>query len=151
MTFYSERRTTCKTRQQKKHYTQMTLQEKKDCINLLKNSCKKDYFKLTYHFKEKCKVRLNFNTLKNFILKNKFSYFNVIEYNETQIKYGIEQRIVLKYPRIVRVDNEPCFKYIVMTPQGKLLTTYYNKINDLHRTLDLSYYNENLKIKVDNL
>ena len=37
-TFWSKRRTTGKDRQVKKHYTQMSLQEKKQCVKLLQDT-----------------------------------------------------------------------------------------------------------------
>ncbi|AAX92377.1 hypothetical protein TwortDSMZ_109 [Staphylococcus phage Twort] len=148
--FYSERRTTCKERQRKKHYSQMTLQEKKDCVSLLQNvfeQCK--FFKMTPHFKEKSLTRIDFDLLKNFILHNNYAFLNIIEYNETKTRYNTQKRIVLKYPEIVKVKGIPCFQYLVITNNGKLVTTYYNKINDVHKTLDLTYYDKNLKISVD--
>lgn len=148
--FYSERRTTCKERQVKKHYSQMTLQEKKDCVSLLQNvfeHCK--FFKMTPHFKEKLLTRIDFDLLTKFILHNKYSFLNIIEYNETKTYNNTEKRIVLKYPKIVYVKGVPCFQYLVITHTGKLVTTYYNRIDDVHKTLDLKYYDKNLKISVD--
>ena len=147
-TFYSERRTTCKSRQKKKHINQMTTLELLHCRNLLQYSLMiNDKFILTKHTKDKLKTFLNLGKLKGMIYSDSFNLDNIIEYNETVLGENTYKRVLVRHPEIVTVENQVCYQYCVIEIQtGKIITVYYNKIHDSHKTLDLSYYDENLKI-----
>lgn len=146
--FYSERRTTCKNRQRKKHRNQMTTLELIRCKNLLKYSLLiNDRFELTRHFKEKRREHVDLGILKGMILNDSFPLDNIIEYNETVCHGNTYKRVLIRHPEIVTIDREVCYQYCVIEIQtGKIITVYYNKTHDSHKTLDLSYYDESLKI-----
>lgn len=148
-TFWSKRRTTGKHRQVKKHYKQMTLQEKKKCIELLQDSIN-DKKKITFskHYHDKAKTRLDIKGLLGFIFNNSQSFLNVIEYNNTTTYWGTERRLILRSPKVVKVEGVTSFQYIVISlDRLKVISTYYNGITDTHKTLDLNYYDKSLTIK----
>ncbi|BBI90216.1 hypothetical protein MRS_099 [Staphylococcus phage MR003] len=146
-TFYSGRRTTSKNRQVKKHYKQMTNQEITVCRNLLKEAYNKNnYFKLTNHFKGKCKKPVNFKAFVHYIHNKNL---DIIEYNETLYNNKIHRRVVVRHPYVVKVDNKLSYQYLVIEVEtGEVVTMYYNRVTDNHKTLNLdAYYDKNLKIK----
>ena len=148
-TFWSKRRTTVKHRQVKKHYTQMSLQEKKKCVKLLQDTINTyKYLKLSSHCKTKVKNEINFSKLVGFIFKSNNAPFNIIEYNVTNF-HGQRQRIIIfKSPTIVTVEGVSSYQYLVISLEdGTIITTYYNGITDTHKTLDLDYYDTSLTIK----
>lgn len=148
-TFWSDRRTTGKDRQDKKHFTQMTLQEKETCVKLLQETIK-TYNKLTVspHFKRKEKVRTNLNKLMGYVLSNKRAVENIIEYNVTEYHGEEQRRVILRHPQTVEVEGTLSYQYLVVSLEdGTAITTYYNGVEDNHKTLDLSYYNKDLTIK----
>ncbi|WRW34683.1 hypothetical protein CF5_0099 [Staphylococcus phage CF5] len=145
--FYSGRRTTCQSRQKKKHYTQMTKIEIYKCQELVKQAYGvNNRFVLTNHFKKRVKNKVNFNALTYFLHRNKI---DVIEYNETLYHGNIHRRLLIRHPYVVRLRGQLSFQYMVIDIEtGEIITTYYNRVNDTHQTLDLSnYYNKNLIIK----
>lgn len=147
MIFNSERRTACKSIQSKKHYTQMNTQEKEKCINLIRMSHQmNDYFRLSSHAEGKLVTYLNFNNLLG-MLYSEDSIDYVIEYNET-IKFGnTYKRVLLRHPNKVKVNGVLSYLYLVIEAQtGIVVTAYYNRVTDTHKTLDLDYYQEDLKI-----
>ena len=147
MIFHSKRRTTCNTIQRKKHYKQMSIKEKQTCIKLLQDTVKKHkQLKVSEHTEEKLETSINFKALIGMIFgTNNLQY--IIEYNQTT-KYGrVERRILVRHPQKVKVDGYLSYMYIVIgVDTGRIVTAYYNKVTDVHKTLDLSYYDKNLKI-----
>ncbi|WZN67584.1 hypothetical protein vBSauMSDQ_0094 [Staphylococcus phage vB_SauM-SDQ] len=148
-TFWSKRRTTGKDRQVKKHYTQMSLQEKKKCVNLLQDTINTHkYLELSSHCKTKLKNKINFSNLVRFIFKDRNAPFNIIEYNITDFHGKEQRRIIFKSPTIVTIEGVSSYQYLVINLEDDtIITTYYNGITDTHKTLDLKYYNKNLTIK----
>lgn len=146
--FYSDRRTTSKTRQKKKHRNQMTSMELIHCTHLLKYSLLiNDKFELTSHFKEKRRAHVNLGILKGMVLNDSFPLDNIVEYNETICHGNTYKRVLIRHPEIITIDREVCYQYLVMEIQtGKIVTMYYNSIYDNHSSLDLSYYDETLEV-----
>ena len=106
-----------------------------------------DKFILTKHTKDKLKTFLNLGKLKGMIYSDSFNLDNIIEYNETVLGENTYKRVLVRHPEIVTVENQVCYQYCVIEIQtGKIITVYYNKTHDSHKTLDLSYYDESLKI-----
>lgn len=80
----------------------------------------------------------------------------IVEYNETPFYGTTEHRVLLRDTEEVMVkynegkDNEfsalshLCF--VLCMDNGKIVTTYYNMVNDAHDTLNLYRYDKNLKI-----
>lgn len=143
---WSKRRTACKTKQVKKHYTQMTLQDKITCVELLKEATNKP-LKSTKHYEEKAVNKLDLSRFCSY-LSNKNAVHCIVEYNETKTARGTERRVVFRRQGFVRVDNKKCQQYLVIDVDNRrIITTYYNEHTDKHRTLNLKYYDENLTVK----
>ena len=148
-TFWSKRRTTGKHRQVKKHYTQMSLQEKKKCVKLLQDTINTHkYLELSNHCKTKIKNEINFSKLVGFIFKSNNAPFNIIEFNITDFHGKKNRRIIFKSPTIVTIEGVSSYQYLVINLEdGTIITTYYNGITDTHKTLDLDYYDKGLTIQ----
>lgn len=65
----------------------------------------------------------------------------VVEYNET----GSDKRILLRSHYAVNKEVQ-CI--VVSLLSGKVITSYLNKVDDRHKTLDQRRYNKNLKINL---
>ena len=143
--FFSDRRTQAKTKQQKKHHTQMTNDELSLCLDLLRENF--NNIKFTGHSKKKRQVHFNTKSIYNSIKKDSFTK-NIIEYNVTKDSNGHrEQRLLIRHPEVVLVDNEACYQYFVYSLTNKqVITIYYNLVSDKRETFDISYYCEDLQI-----
>lgn len=65
----------------------------------------------------------------------------IVEYNET----GADKRILLR-SHYSKHGEVQCI--VVSLLSGKVITSYLNKVDDVHKTLDLRRYNKNLKINL---
>ncbi|QVD58065.1 hypothetical protein BT3_104 [Staphylococcus phage BT3] len=150
-TFWSERRTTNKDRQVKKHYTQMSMYERKKCVELLQDTITENrIINFTRHSAKKVKGKptTNIPKLIGFIFKNKFAYENIIEYNNTDYNGNIERRIVVKHPKVITVEGKPSYQFLTISLEdARVITVWYNSVDDTHRTLDLNYYSKDLTIQ----
>lgn len=143
MKFFSERRTDLK--QKRKHYTQMTVHEKRRCERMLYDSLRVyGKFSISKHAEEKTHEKIPLSLLKSLILNKRISE-NVIEYNIKYLPYEdmVDERVVVRIPCSNKVDI--CMSISIIS--GRIITVYYNKKNDNHGTIDLSYYDSKLLIK----
>lgn len=93
--------------------------------------------------------------IKETLLNDSLKDF-VVEYNETPFKGNIEHRVLLRDNKSIMViynegmENQFCelsnLCFVLCMDNGKIVTTYYNIINDSHKTLNLNRYDKNLKI-----
>lgn len=150
-TFWSKRRTTDSNRQVKKHYTQMSTYERKKCVELLQESIKENrIISFTRHGAKKVEGKpvTNISKLIGFIFKNRFAYENIIEYNNTEYYGELKRRIVVKHPNVVTVDGKPSYQFLTIELEAaEVITVWYNSIDDIHKTLNLDYYEAGLKIQ----
>lgn len=91
-------------------------------------------------------------------IKNTIKEYNyIVEYNETTDTYGkIDRRVLVRSSRVYKVDFHKidgsvikgnanlCF--VISIDTGNIITTYYNFINDEHKTIDMRRYDKTLKI-----
>lgn len=147
MIYNSKRRTTSQKVQQKKLYSQMDNNEFKECANLLRN-CLRQHRRLqmSKHAQEKLATPLNFRALFGMIFKeDNLDY--IIEYNETTRNNNMKRRILVRHPQKVKVEGYMAYLLIVIEiDTGRIITAFYNKVTDTHKTIDMSYYNADLKI-----
>lgn len=139
----------------KKHYTDMSVEDKKiisDYLNSVDKISRSHHFKERFN-DEKIGITLN-DVLMN--IKRKDIFKNIIEYNETYVsKYDrIEQRVLIKLYNIYNVHldgrNRPeqCFGFIVFNlTNNQILTGYYNSTMDRHQNLNKYRYNNNLEVR----
>lgn len=142
--------------QQKKHIKQMSqdevsyLEKKLRRINLKK-------VKLSNHLKERqAEIGFDFNHIIG-VLRNKDIDKSIIEYNETVDRSGFTDRRILlrnkKYQNVTfKTKNNTFFKakanmcFVVSIETNQIITVYWNKVSDRHRSINWSRYNEDLEI-----
>ncbi len=145
-TFNSKRRTTNGNIQQKKHFTQMDNKEVETCANLLRNCLRNNRLNMSEHAQSKLKAPINFKALVGMIFKAPDLNY-IIEYNETTRYENTSHRVLVRHPQVTKVDGFLSYTYIVIdVNNGRIITTYYNKVTDHHDTLNMSYYTQDLKI-----
>lgn len=135
--------------QRKKHVKQMT---------------RKEQWYLREQIKNLPNIRFTQHALNNGVnvtmkqIKNTIKEYNyIIEYNETTDTYGkIDRRVLVRSSRVYKVDFHKidgsvikgnanlCF--VISIDTGDIITTYYNFINDEHKTIDMRRYDKTLKI-----
>lgn len=143
MKYFSKRRTDKK--QKRKHVSQMTIHEKKRCERMLYDSLRVyGKFSISKHALEKRYEKIPLSLLKSLILNKNISR-HVIEYNIKYLSYEdrVDERVVVRIPCNNKVDI--CMSISIIS--GRIITVYYNKKNDNHDTIDLSYYDSKLLIK----
>lgn len=77
-------------------------------------------------------------------------YDMIIEYNQTPTKWGvIDHRIVIRDRKVVETDHGKANLCIVVSlVENRVLTAYYNLINDNHKTIDWNRYCQYLKVSI---
>lgn len=137
----------------KKHYTDMSLEEKRYLHKYLLTVRKLDrhahYIQRQQEFKHNIKIRDVFDTIRD-----KDFIHNIIEYNETLSKGRIEQRLLIRITKIYykclngNPQPEKCNGFVVINlTTGQLITGYYNSMSDNHNSLNKFRYNSDLKIR----
>lgn len=140
--------------QDKKHISQMTEAEKKYLKDKIKSIDRKD-ITLTRHLTNKRKTI-------GFKMKNIIEVLNeenvdelIVEYNETPTNGVIDKRVLLRGGKSynVRFESEKgsfispaniCF--VVSLENYRVVTVYWNKTKDSHKTMNWNRYNKDLKI-----
>lgn len=140
--------------QQKKHIQQMTTDE----VAYLRKEIR--YFphwkvKQSKHLKRKM-VSLNLQEVEDMLLDRKAERF-IVEYNETVLPTGdTDRRLLLRSDksRIVRfktrnkevVEARANLCIVVSLDRFEIVTAYWNKVEDAHKTIQWHRYNEQLAI-----
>ena len=135
--------------QRKKHVKQMTRKEQWYLREQIKNL---PNIKFTKHALNN-NVDVTIEQIKNTIKE----YNYIVEYNETTDTYGkIDRRVFVRSSRVYKVNFHKidgsvikgnanlCF--VISIDTGNIITTYYNFINDEHKTIDMRRYDKTLKI-----
>ena len=148
MIFNSKRRTTSNRIQVKKHFSQMDNTELKNCATLLRNCLRQNRLETSEHAQDKLQAHLNINALVGMIFKEQNLDY-VIEYNETTRHNHTSHRVLVRHPKKQVVGNYLSNLFLVIdVDNGRIVTAYYNKVTDNHKSIDFSYYNKNLQINV---
>jgi len=125
----------------RKLYTQMNKLE----LSYLKEQLNKiNSFETTFHADDKFyELQLKKDYIYNLI--GKFDIENIIEYNTGR---GDERRVVVEDHTPIICDNGKLVyaSYNIDIDTGFIVTVWVNLTTDKHETIDMSYYNENLKI-----
>ena len=134
-----------KKRTQKDRDRKLNTQMNKLELTYLKDQLNKiNSFETTFHADDKFyELQLSKDYIYNLI--GKFDIENIIEYNTGR---GHERRVVVKDLTPIKCDNgkEVVAKYSIDLDSGVIVTVWVNLINDNHKTIDMTYYNKNLKI-----
>lgn len=147
--FYSEKRTEQVTATDRKHFTQMTQEEKEHCTRLLQGSLiVRESFVFSTHAKEKIGQVINMPKLYASIADTDLFKGFILEYS-TKFYQGVPsyKTLLIEYPELVEHKGYLCRLCLVIDVQlGKVVTAFYNKHDDNHAELDTSIYNSELKI-----
>lgn len=151
---YSKSRTNTTT-QFRKHYTQMTEEDKVRIVNML---C--GIKKLVEHSHVKNKRGVSYNKEDIYInLKDKLVLLgSIVEYNEIfdRRKRRWNQRVLLRFPKTYKVEvkvggkytKEDCHLCVVIDLTTKVIVTvYYNQVKDNHDTIRLNKYSKVLEVR----
>lgn len=128
--------------QVKKHASQFTSKEAKQLYNAkerVKDLWSKRGIKISFHLKDKIRngeTKFSYEMTMRTMLNS-----TIVEYNER----GSDKRILLR-SHISHNRNVQCIVVSLIT--GKVITSYLNKVDDVHKTLDPRRYDKNLKINL---
>lgn len=134
-------------KQQKKHYTQLSIEEL-DYLEKMLHNLKK--IRPSWHFVEKKDILIKKKDILK-VIKDSDIRNLIIEYNTTKKSYGIDKRVVLRSKEVYNVEIgeniiECNLCFVISILSGEVITAYYNNINDNHENIDWARYNKNLKV-----
>lgn len=145
---YSKPRTNTTT-QKRKHYTQMTIHEKRRCVRMIRDSHKVfGRFDVTPHASQKLyKGKIPLKTFFQLLYTDEMIE-HVIEYNVRQFKDFEDERVLVRIPYKIDMPHiKSSHMFIVISIiQGAIITAYYNELNDNHETINMKNYDKNLEI-----
>lgn len=138
----------------KKHESQMNEEEKIYIEKKIRKIDVKD-IKLSHHLRKKkkdigFKIKDILDTLKSEDLQEL-----IIEYNETPMRGKIDRRVLLRGDRASSVEFKSgdrvffspaniCF--VISLDTSQIITVYWNKVSDTHKTINWNRYDKNLDI-----
>lgn len=130
----------------KKHYSQFTKEEYLFLKNKLQN-LNKERIVESYHLSTKF-IGYDIDVVKELPYKDDIY---IIEYNQTPTRDYIDRRILVRSKESYDVNIKGkiikcnlCVVFSIVT--NEIITIYWNKENDNHRTLNTTRYNKDLKI-----
>lgn len=130
----------------KKHYSQFSKEEYLFLKNKLQN-LNKERIVESYHLSIKF-IGYDIDVVKELPYKDDIY---IIEYNETPTRDYIDRRILVRSKESYDVNIKGkiikcnlCVVFSIVT--NEIITIYWNKENDNHRTLNTTRYNKDLKI-----
>lgn len=134
-------------KQQKKHYTQLSIEEL-DYLEKMLHNLKK--IRPSWHLVEKKDILIKKKDILKVIKDSEIRNL-IIEYNTTKKSYGIDKRVVLRSKEVYNVEIgeniiECNLCFVISILSGEVITAYYNNINDNHENIDWARYNKNLKV-----
>ncbi|WPH57039.1 hypothetical protein [Enterococcus phage G01] len=128
--------------QVKKHASQFTHKEVEQVYKArerVKDLWLKRGIKIGFHLQDKIRngeTKFSYEMTMKTMLSS-----TIVEYNET----GADKRILLR-SHYSKHGEVQCI--VVSLLSGKVITSYLNKVDDVHKTLDQRRYNKNLKINL---
>lgn len=135
-------------KQIKKHYTQMTIEEKEFLKNKLYNLDKESIY-VSKHLANKF-IGYSLDIVKELPFKDNVMDL-IIEFNSTPMNNYIDKRVLLRTNEIFDVyingEFEECNLCVVYSIiNSKVVTVYWNRFTDNHATVDMRRYNKDLEI-----
>lgn len=129
--------------QEKKYIKQFKGNDLEKCIIAINNMLHQRIYAST-HLRKKSTVSYNMKTICNML---KYGEFDVIEYNRTRGNGRILVESWETFP--VNIDGKltDCVMKVVIEPKtAQIITVYYNSVDDIHATLNMKRYNEDLEV-----
>lgn len=141
--------------QKKKHITQMNKKEETYLRNCLDNMAYRLEF--SKHLKDKKRrnnISFSKTSISNMLI---FGEYDIIEYNETWIDNHTElsRRVLIRGTNAedVQIFRDGSLQYmscnlcvVIDFERGKIVTAYWNAVDDDHETLNPNRYDKNLRI-----
>ena len=145
---HSRRRTTSKALQTKKLHTQMTLNEKVEILKQV-HQLNIETLKVSSHLREKDAITFDIEDIKNTI--STCNTKAIIEFNVTKMGNENDLRVLLKSNKVTLTECKgktvKCnLLFVVSLKNNRVVTAFYNRVNDTHKNLDMNYYTNSIDI-----
>ncbi|XWX33420.1 hypothetical protein KQUDLBSD_CDS0148 [Staphylococcus phage PG-2021_40] len=144
------------SKQVKKHSKQMIKGEKYNCSVLAKQAFRHKGISKSPHLEQRMMekgISIDMSLIAETLLDNGLLH-NILEYNETYVDGIFHQRVLIDIKGIHSyvchkhgVEKRGKLKVVYDITNGKLVTAYYNSIDDNHLTLNLSNYEGSLVVR----
>ena len=152
-TIYSNRRTTAN--QVRKHVSQMKPSEL-TCLAQWTKEKPLDQLRISYHLQNKSDVSIDFDDVKELLSQDNLENY-IIEFNKRYDNEGnFTPRVLFRDKKEKNVEFEDRYGkkfnalgnlcFVVDLSVWMVITAYWNKSSDQHRTIDYSYYDSSLEI-----
>lgn len=129
--------------QQKKYIKQFKGDDYQRCIIAINNMLHTKIY-ASYHLRKKSSVSYNMKTICSML---KDGAYDIIEYNYTRGQGRILVESWSTFP--VEIDDKmtQCTMKVVVEPKTqKIITVWYNSVDDTHVSLNMKRYNKDLEI-----
>lgn len=129
--------------QEKKYVKQFKDDDYQRCIIAINNMLHQRIY-ASYHLRKKSTVSYNMKTICNML---KYGEFDVIEYNYTRGNGRILLESWETFPVDIDGKTVNCVMKVVVEPKTqKIITVWYNSVDDTHASLNMKRYNKDLEI-----
>lgn len=131
----------------KKFVKQFTGDDFEKCLIAINNTLHKKIY-ASNHLRKKSAVTYSIKEICNVLKSGKY---DIIEYNYVLGNNGRDNRVVVKSWDSYQVnvegkDTECNMIFVLSVTNHKIITIWYNDINDNHDTLNMSRYDKNVKV-----
>lgn len=129
--------------QEKKYIKQFKGNDLEKCIIAINNMLHTKIY-ASYHLRKKSSVSYNMKVICSML---KDGAYDIIEYNYTRGNGRILLESWKTFPVDIDGKTVNCVMKVVVEPKtGKIITVYYNSIDDTHATLNMKRYNKDLEV-----
>lgn len=129
--------------QEKKYIKQFKGNDLEKCIIAINNMLHTKIY-ASYHLRKKSSVSYNMKVICSML---KDGAYDIIEYNYTRGNGRILLESWKTFPVDIDGKTVNCVMKVVVEPKtGKIITVYYNSVDDTHATLNMKRYNKDLEV-----
>lgn len=129
--------------QEKKYVKQFKNDDYQRCIIAINNMLHTKIY-ASYHLRKKSSVSYNMKVICSML---KDGAYDIIEYNYTRGNGRILLESWKTFPVDIDGKTVNCVMKVVVEPKtGKIITVYYNSVDDTHATLNMKRYNKDLEV-----
>lgn len=129
--------------QEKKYMSQFKGDDYQKCIIAINNMLHTKIY-ASYHLRKKSSVSYNMKVICSML---KDGAYDIIEYNYTRGNGRILLESWETFPVDIDGKTVNCVMKVVVEPKtGKIITVYYNSVDDTHATLNMKRYNKDLEV-----
>lgn len=129
--------------QEKKYIKQFKGNDLEKCIIAINNMLHTKIY-ASYHLRKKSSVSYNMKVICSML---KDGAYDIIEYNYTRGNGRILLESWKTFPVDIDGKTVNCVMKVVVEPKtGKIITVWYNSVDDTHTSLNMKRYNKDLEI-----